>query len=125
MARAYGMGNRACGNERSGGILNRTDILRTSSPSWWSGTCAICSAFAAAEISLMRGIEFDCEAARDFEAKLTPPLIDSFVKAGSHVAGRSIMYIKVQGFTCASKIGPRHDVSQVCPGDVFPAMRGP
>src|SRR5207342_2272248 len=72
---------RACGkqfNERSGGMLNRTqypsDVIAL--VVFWRLRYKL-SLRDLTEMFLIRGIEFSYEAVRDWEAKLTPSLIDS------------------------------------------------
>ena len=71
----------ACGkqfNERSGGILNRaqypSDVIAL--VVFWRLRYKL-SLRDLPEMFLIRGIEFSYEAVRDWEAKLTPPLIDN------------------------------------------------
>jgi putative transposase len=85
---------RACGkqfNERSGGILNHaqypSDVIAL--VIFWRLPYKL-SLRDLPEMFLIRGIEFSYEAVRDWEAKLTPTLIDNLprgVKGGSARAG--------------------------------------
>jgi putative transposase len=84
---------RACGkqfNERSGGVLNRaqypSDVI----------ALVVCwrlhyklSLRDLPEMFLIRGIEFSCEAVRDWEAKLTPTLIESLRRRRKGRIGKS------------------------------------
>jgi putative transposase len=96
---------RACGkqfNERSGGILNRTqypsDVIAL--VVLWRLRYKL-SLRDLPEMFLIRGIVFSHEAVRDWEAKLTPALADSLRRRRRGKAGRSWYvdetYIKVQG----------------------------
>jgi putative transposase len=99
---------RACGkrfNERSGGILNRTqypsDVIAL--VVFWRLRYKL-SLRDLPEMFLIRGIEFSYEAVRDWETKLTPSLIDSLRRRRKGRIGRSWYvdetYIKVQGRWC-------------------------
>ena len=99
---------RACGkqcNERSGGILNRaqypSDVIAL--VVLWRLRYKL-SLRDLPEMFLIRGIEFSCEAVRDWEAKLTPTLIDSLRRRRKGKIGRTWYvdetYIKVQGRWC-------------------------
>src|SRR3984957_9573344 len=99
---------RACGkqfNERSGGILNRakypSDVFAL--VVFWRLRYKL-SLRDLPEMFLIRGIEFSCEAVRDWEAKLTPTLIDSLRRRRKGKIGRTWYvdetYIKVQGRWC-------------------------
>ncbi len=96
---------RACGkqfNERSGGLLNRTqypsDIIALAV--FWRLRYEL-SLRDLPEMFLIRGIEFSSEAVRDWEAKLTPSLIDSLRQRRKGRIGRrwyrDETYIKVHG----------------------------
>ena len=96
---------RACGkqfNERSGGLLNRTqypsDIIAL--VVFWRLRYKL-SLRDLPEMFLIRGIEFSYEAVRDWEEKLTPSLIDSLRRRRKGRIGRSWYvdetYIKVRG----------------------------
>src|SRR6202790_5101751 len=98
----------ACGkqfNERSGGILNRarypSDVIAL--VVFWRLRYKL-SLRDLPEMFLIRGIEFSHEALRDWEAKLTPSLIDSLRRRRKGRIGRSWYvdetYIKVQGHWC-------------------------
>jgi len=99
---------RACGrqlNERSGGILNRaqypSDVIAL--VVFWRLRYKL-SLRDLPEMFLIRGIEFSYEAVRDWEAKLTPSLIESLRKRRKGKIGRSWYvdetYIKVRGRWC-------------------------
>jgi putative transposase len=99
---------RACGkqfNERSAGALNRTqypsDVIAL--VVFWRLRYKL-SLRDLPEMFLIRGIEFTYEAVRDWEAKLTPALIDTLRRRRSGRIGRSWYvdetYIKVQGRWC-------------------------
>src|ERR1700744_166676 len=101
---------RACGkqfNERSEGILNRTqhpsDVIAL--VVFWRLRYKL-SLRDLSEMFLLRGIEFSHEAVRDWEAKLTPLLIDNLRRrrGGSYRVRRSWYsdetYIKVHGRWC-------------------------
>jgi putative transposase len=99
---------RACGkqfNERSGGLLNRaqypSDVIAL--VVFWRLRYKL-SLRDLPEMFLIRGIEFSYEAVRDWEAKLTPSLIDSLRRQRKGRIGRSWYvdetYIKVQGRWC-------------------------
>ena len=99
---------RACGkqfHERSGGILNRTqypsDVIAL--VVFWR-LCYKLSLRDLPEMFSIRGIEFSYKAVRDWEAKLTPSLIDSLRRQRKGRIGRSWYvdetYIKVQGRWC-------------------------
>ena len=84
---------RACGkqfNERSGGILNRaqypSDVIAL--VVFWRLRYKL-SLRDLPEMFLIRGIEFSYEAVRDWEAKLTPSLIDSLRRRRKGRIGRS------------------------------------
>src|ERR1700676_2508523 len=96
---------RACGkqfNERSGGILKRaqypSDVIAL--VVFWRLRYKL-SLRDLPEMFLIRGIEFSYEAVRDWEAKLTPALIDSLRRRRKGRVGTSWYgdetYIKVQG----------------------------
>src|ERR1700676_805436 len=98
----------ACGkqfNERSGGILNRAQYPSdvTALVVFWRLRYKL-SLRDLPEMFLIRGIEFTYEAIRDWEAKLTPSLIDGLRRRGKGRIGRSWYvdetYIKVQGRWC-------------------------
>ena len=83
---------RACGrqfNERSGGILNRaqypSDVIAL--VVFWRLRYKL-SLRDLPEMFLIRGIEFGYEAVRDWEAKLTPSLIESLRKRRKGKIGR-------------------------------------
>jgi putative transposase len=99
---------RACGkqfNERSGGILNRaqypSDIIAL--VVFWRLRYKL-SLRDLPEMFLIRGVEFSYEAVRDWEAKLTPSLIDNLRRRRKGRVGKSWYvdetYIKVQGRWC-------------------------
>src|ERR1700738_433839 len=99
---------RACSkqfNERSGRILNRaqypSDVIAL--VVFWRLRYKL-SLRDLPEMFLIRGIEFTYEAVRDWEAKLTPSLIDSLRTGGKGRVGNSWYvdetYIKVQGRWC-------------------------
>ena len=84
---------RACGkqfNERSAGLLNRTrypsDVIAL--VVFWRLRYKL-SLRDLPEMFLIRGIEFSYEAVRDWEAKLTPSLIDSLRRRRKGRIGRS------------------------------------
>src|SRR6202521_1734275 len=96
---------RACGkqfNERSGGVLNRTqypsDVIAL--VIFWRLRYKL-SLRDLPEMFLIRGIEFSNEAVRDWEGKLTPSLIDSLRRRRKGRSGKSWYvdetYIKVRG----------------------------
>ena len=96
---------RACGkqfNERSGGILNRTqypsDVIAL--VVFWRLRYKL-SLRDLPEMFLIRGVEFSYEAVRDWESKLTPSLIDALRRRRKGRIGHSWYvdetYIKVQG----------------------------
>src|SRR6202790_5485328 len=98
----------ACGkqfNERSGGILNRaqypSDVIAL--VVFWRLRYKL-SLRDLPEMFLIRGIEFSYEAVRDWEAKLTPSLIDSLRRRRKGRIGKSWYvdetYIKVSGRWC-------------------------
>jgi putative transposase len=98
----------ACGkqfNERSGGILNRaqypSDVIAL--VVFWRLRYKL-SLRDLPEMFLIRGIEFTYEAVRDWEAKLTPSLIDSLRRRRKGRVGKSWYvdetYIKVNGRWC-------------------------
>jgi putative transposase len=98
----------ACGkqfNERSGGILNRaqypSDVIAL--VVFWRLRYKL-SLRDLPEMFLIRGIEFSYEAVRDWEAKLTPFLIDSLRRRRKGRVGKSWYvdetYIKVSGRWC-------------------------
>jgi transposase-like protein len=98
----------ACGkqfNERSGGILNRaqypSDVIAL--VVFWRLRYKL-SLRDLPEMFLIRGIEFSYEAVRDWEAKLTPCLIDSLRRQRRGRIGKSWSvdetYIKVKGRWC-------------------------
>src|SRR6202161_896459 len=100
----------ACGkqfNERSGGILNRaqypSDVIAL--VVFWRLRYKL-SLRDLPEMFLIRGIEFSYEAVRDWEAKLTPLLIDGLRRrrgGGSRVRHSWYVdesYIKVSGRLC-------------------------
>jgi putative transposase len=94
-------------NERSGRILNRarypSDVVAL--VVFWRLRYKL-SLRDLPEMFLVRGIEFSYEAVRDWEAKLTPSLIDSLRRRRNGRIGRSWYvdetYIKVQGRWCPS-----------------------
>ena len=99
---------RACGkqfNERSGGILNRaqypSDVIAL--VIFWRLRYKL-SLRDLPEMFLIRGIEFSYEAVRDWEAKLTPTLIDNLRRRRTGRIGKSWYvdetYIKVNGRWC-------------------------
>src|ERR1700730_11132860 len=99
---------RECGkqfNERSGGILNRTqypsDIIAL--VVFWRLRYKL-SLRDLPEMFLLRGIEFSHETVREWEAKLTPALIDHLRRRRGGRIGRSWYvdetYIKVHGRWC-------------------------
>src|SRR3954469_3288501 len=99
---------RACGkqfNERSGGLLNRTqypsDVIAL--VVFWRLRHKL-SLRDLPEMFLIRGIEFSYEAVRDWEAKLTPALIDNLRRRRKGRVGKSCYvdetYIKVSGRWC-------------------------
>ena len=99
---------RACGrqfNERSGGILNRaqypSDVIAL--VIFWRLRYKL-SLRDLPEMFLIRGIEFSYEAVRDWEAKLTPTLIDNLRRRRKGRIGKSWYvdetYIKVNGRWC-------------------------
>src|SRR5712671_2710576 len=99
---------RECGgqfNERSDGILNRaqypSDVIAL--VVFWRLRYKL-SLRDLPEMFLIRGIEFSYEAVRDWEAKLTPSLIDDLRRRRKGRIGRSWYvdetYIKVQGRWC-------------------------
>jgi transposase-like protein len=99
---------RACArpfNERSGQILNRarypSDVIAL--VVFWRLRYKL-SLRDLPEMFLIRGIEFTYEAVRDWEAKLTPSLIDSLRRRRKGRIGKSWYvdetYIKVQGRWC-------------------------
>src|ERR1700704_254448 len=99
---------RACGkqfNERSGGILNRaqypSDVIALMV--FWRLRYKL-SLRDLPEMFLIRGIEFTYEAVRDWEAKLTPSLIDSLRRRRKGRIGKSWYvdetYVKVNGRWC-------------------------
>src|SRR6195256_5310780 len=84
---------RACGkqfNERSGGILNRaqypSDVIAL--VIFWRLRYKL-SLRDLPEMFLIRGIEFSYEAVRDWEAKLTPSLIDNLRRRRKGRIGKS------------------------------------
>ena len=96
---------RTCGeqlNERSGGLLNRTqfpsDVIAL--VVLWRLRYKL-SLRDLSEMFLIRGIVFSYEAVRDWEAKLTPALADSLRRRRRGKVGRSWYvdetYLKVQG----------------------------
>ena len=98
----------ACGkqfNERSGGILNRaqypSDVIAL--VVFWRLRYKL-SLRDLPEMFLIRGIEFSYEAVRDWEAKLTPFLIDNLRRRRKGRVGKSWYvdetYIKVSGRWC-------------------------
>src|SRR6202790_3183628 len=96
---------RACGrqfNERSGGILNRAQYPSdvTALVVFWRLRYKL-SLRDLPEMFLIRGIEFTYEAIRDWEAKLTPSLIDGLRRRRKGRIGKSWYvdetYIKVNG----------------------------
>ena len=98
----------ACGkqfNERSGGILNRaqypSDVIAL--VVFWRLRYKL-SLRDLPEMFLIRGIEFSYEAVRDWEAKLTPPLIDNLRRRRKGRIGKSWYvdqtYVKVNGRWC-------------------------
>ena len=98
----------ACGkqfNERSGGILNRaqypSDVIAL--VVFWRLRYKL-SLRDLLEMFLIRGIEFSNEAVRDWEAKLTPTLIDNLRRRRKGRIGKSWYvdetYIKVNGRWC-------------------------
>ena len=98
---------RDCGkqfNERTGGSLNRaqypSDVIAL--VVFWRLRYKL-SLRDLPEMFLLRGIEFTYEAVRDWEAKLTPSLIDN-LRAGGGAGRRSWYvdetYIKVNGRWC-------------------------
>jgi putative transposase len=98
----------SCGkqfNERSGRILNRTrypsDVIAL--VVFWRLRYKL-SLRDLSEMFLIRGIEFSYEAVRDWEAKLTPSLIESLRRQRKGRIGRSWYvdetYIKVRGRWC-------------------------
>ena len=99
---------RVCGkqfNERSGGILNRaqypSDVIAL--VVFWRLRYKL-SLRDLPEMFLIRGIEFSYEAVRDWEAKLTPSLIDNLRRRRKGRIGKSWYvdetYIKVNGHWC-------------------------
>ena len=92
-------------NERSGGILYRTqypsDVIAL--VVFWPLRYKL-SLRDLPEMFLVRGIEFSSEAVRDWEAKLTPALIDSLRRQRQGRIGRGWYvdetYIEVQGRWC-------------------------
>ena len=99
---------RACGkqfNERSGGILNRaqypSDVIAL--VIFWRLRYKL-SLRDLPEMFLIRGIEFSYEAVRDWEAKLTPTLIDNLRRRRKGRIGKSWYvdetYVKVNGRWC-------------------------
>jgi transposase-like protein len=99
---------RECGkqfNERSGGILNRTqypsDVIAL--VVFWRLRYKL-SLRDLPEMFLLRGIEFSHETVREWEAKLTPALIDHLRRRRRGRIGRSWYvdetYIKVHGRWC-------------------------
>jgi putative transposase len=99
---------RECGkqfNERSGGILNRTqypsDVIAL--VVFWRLRYKL-SLRDLPEMFLLRGIEFSHETVREWEAKLTPALIDHLRRRRGGRIGRSWYvdetYIKVHGRWC-------------------------
>jgi putative transposase len=99
---------RACGkqfNERSSGILNRaqypSDVIAL--VIFWRLRYKL-SLRDLPEMFLIRGIEFSYEAVRDWEAKLTPTLIDNLRRRRTGRIGKSWYvdetYIKVNGRWC-------------------------
>jgi putative transposase len=99
---------RECGrrfNERSGGILNRTqfpsDVIAL--VMFWRLRYKL-SLRDLTEMFLHRGIEYSHEAAREWEAKLTPALIDLLRRRRGGTIGRSWCVdetsIKVRGSWC-------------------------
>lgn len=98
----------ACGkqfNERSGGILNRaqypSDVIAL--VVFWRLRYKL-SLRDLPEMFLIRGFEFSYEAVRDWEAKLTPPLIDNLRRRRKGRIGKSWYvdetYVKVNGRWC-------------------------
>jgi putative transposase len=96
---------RACGkqfNERSGGVLNRTqfpsDVIAL--VVLWRLRYKL-SLRDLSEMFLLRGIVFSYEAVRDWEAKLTPALTETLRRRRRGKVGRSWLvdetYLKVQG----------------------------
>src|ERR1700733_5715813 len=84
---------RACGkqfNERSGGILNRaqypSDVIAL--VVFWRLRDKL-SRRDEPEMFPIRGIEFSYEAVRDWEAKLTPTLVDNLRRRGKGRIGQS------------------------------------
>ena len=99
---------RDCGkqfNERTGGVLNRTqypsDVIAL--VVFWRLRYKL-SLRDLPEMFLLRGIEFSHEAVREWEAKLTPALIDHLRRRRGGRIGRSWYvdetYIKVHGRWC-------------------------
>ena len=99
---------RVCGkqfNERSGGTLNRaqypSDVIAL--VVFWRLRYKL-SLRDLPEMFLIRGIEFSYEAVRDWEAKLTPSLIDGLRRRRKGRIGKSWYvdetYIKVSGRWC-------------------------
>src|SRR5271154_7575378 len=99
---------RDCGkqfNERTGGLLNRTqypsDVIAL--VIFWRLRYKL-SLRDLPEMFLIRGIEFSYEAVRDWEAKLTPTLIDNLRRRRTGRIGKSWYvdetYIKVNGRWC-------------------------
>ena len=99
---------RTCGkqfNERSGGILNRaqypSDVIAL--VIFWRLRYKL-SLRDLPEMFLIRGIEFSYEAVRDWEAKLTPTLIDNLRRRRKWRIGKSWYvdetYIKVRRRSC-------------------------
>src|SRR6202035_416513 len=99
---------RACGkqfNERSGRILNRTqypsDVIAL--VVFWRLRYKL-SLRDLPEMFLLRGIEFSHETVREWEAKLTPALIDHLRRRRGGRIGRSWYvdetYLKVHGRWC-------------------------
>jgi putative transposase len=92
-------------NERSGGILNRaqhpSDVIAL--VIFWRLRYKL-SLRDLPEMFLIRGIEFSYEAVRDWEAKLTPTLIDNLRRRRKGRIGKSWYvdetYIKVNGRWC-------------------------
>jgi putative transposase len=98
----------ACGkqfNERSGGILNRAQYPSDVIPLviFWRLRYKL-SLRDLPEMFLIRSIEFSCEAVRDWEAKLTPNLIDNLRRRRKVRIGKSWYvdetYINVNGRWC-------------------------
>ena len=87
---------RACGkqfNERSDGVLNRaqypSDVIAL--VVFWRQRYKL-SLRDLPEMFLLRGIEFTYEAVRDWEAKLTPTLIDTLRRRRGGRIGRRLVH---------------------------------